>query len=141
MITNSSRLNAESRCTHRFANGRRCRLFARPGAAVCSRHAAALAQTDAANLSADLTAGLSEFTTAEPINQFLSRLLLLLAEDRIPPRRGAVMAYTANLLLRSVTVMHHDAERAENKRPVNIIWDIPGPAHELEQTASCEQSA
>jgi hypothetical protein len=140
LTANPSTISAESRCAHRFANGKRCRMFAQPGSTVCSRHAA----DTAADLAGTLTTGLGQFTSAEPINQFLSRLLLLLAQDRISPRRGAVMAYTANLLLRSVTVMQHDAAEAERdakNRPVQIIWDIPRPDREPKQPAPCEQPA
>ena len=139
-LAKPSRINDATRCTHRFSNGKRCR-FLESGSGFCSRHAHNPGDSTA-SLSADLTAGLTDFTSAEPINQFLSRLLLLLAEDRISPRRGAVMAYTANLLLRSVTVMqHHAAEASRAKdRTVNIIWDIPGPeqelGHEAEQAAT-----
>jgi len=82
---------------------------------LCPKHAG----TEAGELAATLTSGLDEFTSAAPINQFLSRLLLLLAQDRIAPRRGAVMAYTANLLLRSVTVMEQEtaATRIQKSTP------------------------
>jgi hypothetical protein len=125
-----------SRCTYRFANSKRCRLSAELGSALCSNHAPVSKSDD---LAASLTGGLDEFTSAAPINQFLSRLLLLLAQDRIPPRRGAVMAYTANLLLRTVSVMDQETIAAGNpkNRPVQIVWDIPRPAREqddLEQS-------
>src|SRR5579872_5370722 len=93
----SSRLNDNSRCTHHSAAGR-CRTLASSGS-LCPAHAKRIAvRQEAEDLTAHLTTGLTEFNSAEPINQFLSRLLLLLAQDRISPRRGAVMAYTANLL-------------------------------------------
>jgi hypothetical protein len=133
----SSRINDASRCTQLFSNGKRCRLFAKPDSTLCPKHAG----TEAGELAATLTSGLDEFTSAAPINQFLSRLLLLLAQDRISPRRGAVMAYTANLLLRSVTVMEQKTAAAQDpkKRPVNIIWNLPRPPHEREGLP--EQSA
>ena len=136
-LAKPSRINAATRCTHLFSNGKRCRFLVQLGSGFCSRHAHTPGDS-AASLSADLTAGLTDFTSAQPINRFLSRLLLLLAEDRISPRRGAVMAYTANLLLRSVTVMQHDAaeaERSAQNRPVQIIWDIPRPDRETKQPA------
>jgi hypothetical protein len=108
------RINDASRCTHRFSNGKRCRLSAKPNATLCPAHATG---REAEDLAAALTDGLETFTSAAPINQFLSRLLLLLAQDRISPRRGAVMAYTANLLLRSVSVMEQSAEREFQKHP------------------------
>jgi hypothetical protein len=120
-----------SRCARRFSNGKRCRLFPRPDSAFCARHAAI---GEASDLAATLTAGLDQFTSAEPINRFLSRLLLLLAQDRISPRRAAVMAYTANLLLRSVSAMGQEAAAAQNppKRQVQVIWNLPCPPRERE---------
>jgi len=138
-----SPINNASRCTHRSASGGRCRSLASSGT-LCPTHAkSAAVRQEAADLAAHLTAGLSEFTSAEPINQFLSRLLLLLAQDRISPRRGAVMAYTANLLLRSVTVMQHDATQAERAkgRVVNIIWDLPRPDYEQPDAAPAPGTA
>jgi hypothetical protein len=122
-LAKSCRINSStSRCAQRFANGKRCRLSARPGSNFCPAHATTHETED---LAATLTTGLDEFTSAAPINQFLSRLLLLLAQDRISPRRGAVMAYTANLILRSVSVMGHQA----GKEPVHIeyVIGIPRP--------------
>ena len=124
-----SRINNDSRCTHRSAAGSRCRTLSSSGS-LCAVHAKADAvRREADDLAATLTSGLDEFTSAMPINQFLSRLLLLLAQDRISPRRGAVMAYTANLLLRSVSVMDQQTIAAGNpkNRPVQIIWDLPRP--------------
>jgi hypothetical protein len=123
----SSRINDASRCTQLFSNGKRCRLFAKPDSTLCPKHAG----TEAGELAATLTSGLDEFTSAMPINQFLSRLLLLLAQDRISPRRGAVMAYTANLILRTLPAMEHENSPPDpQKLPPRIIWDIPGPARE-----------
>jgi hypothetical protein len=131
----SSRINHASRCAQLFSNGKRCRLFAKPDSTLCPKHAG----TEAGELAATLTSGLDEFTSVASINQFLSRLLLLLAQDRISPRRGAVMAYTANLLLRSVTVMKQDAE----KEPVHIeyVFDIPRPNHDEPATQAQSGSA
>jgi hypothetical protein len=144
-----SRINNASRCTHRTAAGSRCRTLTSSASGVpghgtqnlCAAHAKTdLALREADDLAATLTAGLDEFTSAAPINQFLSRLLLLLAQDRISPRRGAVMAYTANLILRTVTVMQQDTE----KEPVHIeyVIGIPRPGDDEtplpEQTAACE---
>ncbi len=109
---NSSRINESHRCAQIFSNGKRCRLPANPNSALCPKHAG----TEAEDLAATLTGGLDEFTSATPINQFLSRLLLLLAHDRISPRRGAVMAYTANLLLRTVSVMQQESAEASDPK-------------------------
>jgi hypothetical protein len=97
-----------SRCQHRTPSGRRCRSNAsNTDSSFCDAHTIrAENRREAGELAATLTGGLDEFTSAEPINQFLSRLLFLLAQDRISPRRGAVLAYIANLLLRSISTSH-----------------------------------
>ena len=78
------------------------------------------------DLSATLTAGLTEFKSAVPINEFLSRLLLLQAEDRIPPRRAAVMAYTCNLILRTLPAIDREIHPELEDEP-QIIIDLPRP--------------
>jgi hypothetical protein len=111
-------------CKHHTRNGR-CRMpIADPFANLCAEHARRLHKRDkAANLSAELVAGLTEFKSALPINEFLSRLLLFQAQDRIPPRRAAVMAYTCNLLLRTLPALKHE----EAAQPQRIIIDMPEP--------------
>ena len=129
------RIRRPPRCTHRSASGGRCHTIPLSGSALCAAHAKADAsRREAEDLAATLTGGIDEFTSAAPVNRFLSRLLLLLAQDRISPRRGAVMAYTANLLLRSVSVMEQEAAAARDpkKHPPRIIWDIPRPPREEE---------
>src|SRR5579864_7591959 len=78
------------RCSHRFANHGRCRLSVpNANSRFCVNHAKLhRAEPD---LAITLTANLGEFKSAEPINDFLSRLLLALAHDRISPRRAAVL--------------------------------------------------
>ncbi|HYL85906.1 MAG TPA: hypothetical protein VE263_16885 [Candidatus Angelobacter sp.] len=96
-----------------------------PASPFCPEHtrAAATAFRRAAELSTLLTEGLPDFKSATPINDFLSRLLLHQANGLIPPRRAAVMAYTCNLLLRTLPAIEHEVESA----PQQIIWDLPRP--------------
>jgi hypothetical protein len=132
---NSSRVNDVPRCAQRYSNGKRCRSFAGPRSAFCPRHSA----TDAEDLAAILTGGLEEFTSAAHLNDFLSRLLLLLTEGRISPRRAAVMAYIANLLLRTISAI--DQQRAAARDPRNrlprIFRNIP--SLELHSTGTTPQ--
>jgi hypothetical protein len=94
-------------------------------------------QAHCADLSAALTEGLAQFTSAAPLNDFLSRLLLLLARDRISPRRAAVLAYITNQLLHTVSVMGQEAAARNPKNlPPKIIWDIPGPPHRPKEQSS-----
>ena len=62
--------------------------------------------TDAdADVSADLLGPVEDFRTAAAVNHALGKLLILLAGNRISPRRGAVLAYTCQLLLQSVAAV------------------------------------
>jgi hypothetical protein len=123
-------VNNSARCTHRFANGRRCRLSAsNVDSAFCPSHARLPEnQIEPADTAASLTADLKEFRSAIPINHFLSRLLLLLAEQKISPRRAAVLAYITNQLLRTLPAIDRELNpKAGKDEPEEIIWDIPGP--------------
>jgi hypothetical protein len=125
---NSNSINDSSRCEHRFINGTRCRLLVPNAESLFCRNHAQLPEHDHApvNLSATLTAGLTEFKSAVPINEFLSRLLHLQAEDRIPPRRAAVMAYTCNLILRTLPAIEHELHPEDDITHVDF-GDLPRP--------------
>jgi len=91
-------------CQHRTPSGRRCRMaVSEPGSRLCSRHAAERQkELDEADLSASLIGGIQEFRSAADINHSLGELYKLQARNKITPRRAAVMAYTCNLLLRTL---------------------------------------
>ena len=129
-----------SRCQHRFANGKRCRL---PGIAsqfgFCFRHFTLNAAigasrlqppSDFEDLSADLLPQPSEFDAALSINQFLSRLLILVTKGRVTPRRAAVLAYITNQLLHSHRAIQREQILEEDHNQHDgptIIWDLPRP--------------
>jgi len=122
----SSPINNSARCNHRFPNGMRCRLIGFGSQPFCPKHtqpAAAPPQPDPAEIASTLTAGLNDFTSAAQINDFLSRLLLLLAQDKISTRRAAVLAYITNQILRTLPAI----AKEENAQPTGIIVDMPGP--------------
>jgi hypothetical protein len=125
---NSNFANELSLCRHRTVSGRRCRLrVLNPESHLCFRHAQLRQKKrHAADLAGDLAGQLTEFTTAADLNTFLSRLLLLQAHDRIAPRRAAVMAYTCNLLLRTLPAMDREINGDPDADPV-IIFDMPRP--------------
>jgi len=109
-IANSSSINNSVRCAHRFPNGKRCRLFVTAlDANYCSIHLN-LPQNpqEPPETALTLTADLKEFRSAIPINEFLARLLLLLAENKISPRRAAALAYITNQLLRTLPAIDHE---------------------------------
>ena len=133
----SHNANRSPRCQFRTPSGRRCR---RPIASVqsqfCDSHFGTAAnRREAADLSTILAGGLDQFKSPAAINDFLSRLLLLLSQNRISPRRAAVLAYITNQLLRTVSAMEQEAATARDpkNRPLNIIWNIPRPPREQEE--------
>ena len=124
-------INHSARCTHVFPNGRRCRLYATANPNFCPAHAPLPAnQPDAAEIASTLTVNLDDFTSAAQINDFLSRLLLLLAQDKISTRRAAVLAYITNQLLRTLPAI----AKEENAEPTQIIFDMPGPERDRPAT-------
>jgi hypothetical protein len=118
-------INNSARCNHRFPNGMRCRLIGFGSQPFCPKHAqpAVACQPDPAEIASTLTTGLNDFTSAAQINDFLSRLLLLLAQDKISTRRAAVLAYITNQILRTLPAI----AKEENAQPTGIIVDMPGP--------------
>ena len=126
-----SRINVLARCQHRTPAGRQCRFRTSGGPSrLCKRHSTVERQLHSTDLTATLTDGLGEFKSPAPINDFLSRLLLLLAQDRISSRRAAVLAYITNQLLRTLCAMEKKAEDDPKNAPVKVIWDLTCPAHE-----------
>jgi hypothetical protein len=67
---------------------------------------------------------------AVTINHFLGELYKLQARNKITPRRAAVMAYTANLLLRTLPAIHHEQndKADENTDP---LADFPPHLQEM----------
>src|SRR5256885_16584100 len=109
-IAKPSTSNNSVRCTHRFDNGRRCRLsIVGLDSQFCPIHAKLPEnQAEAPDLAATLTANLSEFRSAIPINDFLARLLLLVAQNRIGPRKAAVLTYITSQLLRTLPAIDRE---------------------------------
>ena len=143
---NSNAINNSARCQHFYPNGRRCRLFATTHPNFCSTHARLPQNQPEPEIASTLTANLNDFTSAVQINNFLSRLLLLLAQDKISTRRAAVLAYITNQLLRTLPAIakedgpenckliycqgdycqSHDVELPAN----SILVDMPRPVRD-----------
>ncbi len=125
--------NDLARCLYRYPSGRRCRFpLSNDSSFFCPNHAHLQPPTEAViDLSTDLALGVEQFTSASQINQLLSKLLVLLAQDRISPRRGAVIAFVSSLLLRTLPAI----DREEHPKPdeddiPEVVWDIPDPTPE-----------
>ena len=120
-----------SRCQPRYKNGKRCRLpGSEPQLGLCPRHfrqrlAAGLpACDDFSDLSKDLLRGPLEFSSAEDLREYLTRLLILMTKGGVSPRRASVLAYISTQLLHT----HVAAEKEEkDDEPTQIIFDLPRP--------------
>ena len=124
----SSIINDSARCQHRTISGKRCRLrVVDPRSGLCFRHSAKQSELlHAADLRTVLAGEVTQFECAYDLNKFLSNLLLLLSEDRVAPRRAAVMAYTCNLLLRTLGSRQRELEESDDE-PVRLEIDLPRP--------------
>lgn len=104
-------INNSARCQRRTPAGRQCRLLAcDTHSGLCAQHHAERQQRTAADLSASLTKRSGSFETAQGINSSLVNLYRLLAENRISPRRAAVLAYISSLLLRTLPAIDADQD-------------------------------
>ncbi len=99
------------RCTHRTAGGRQCRLSASDArSGLCPQHCAEQKQVGTADYYQHLTTNFQFFQTAQGINYSLMNLYQLLAQNRISPRRAAVLSYISSLLLRTLPQIDADQE-------------------------------
>ncbi|MBZ5703348.1 MAG: hypothetical protein LAN84_16055 [Acidobacteriia bacterium] len=132
------------RCQYHSHSGRRCRFPVSDARSPhCPRHASRLAPTsrglaqprsaappspDTA-LSAVLPADPAAFKSASQINDFLSALLVHLAQNRISARRAAVLAYITNQLLRTLPAIEKelDALSPEGASGPTVVVDLPRP--------------
>ncbi len=96
---------AIKRCAHETSDGRRCRLPRyNDHPALCLFHAREELQLlESQRLGAELAASVTgQFLTATDINFVLGKLFTALAQNRIPPRNAATLAYIAQLMLHSL---------------------------------------
>ncbi len=112
------------RCTHRTASGRRCRLSVSDArSTLCPQHRAEQMEEEATDHYPYLSSNFQYFQTAQGVNFSLMNLYRLLAENRISPRRAAVLSYISSLLLH--TLPQIDADKAAGitdptKPPINV---------------------
>jgi hypothetical protein len=130
-ISASSSTNAEAttRCQHLSPSGRRCRHARKDSRSrFCAPHDL-LEQQRHDGDRADAILGEPDpghFDTAAGINRALTGLYVLLAEDKISPRRAAVLAYISSLQLRTLPAIEYEVER---DAPVpQIVFDLPEPS-------------
>jgi hypothetical protein len=111
-------------CSARTPSGRRSRMaISDPASGLCLRHAAVRLKENSGDFSEALVCGIKEFQSAVDINHVLGELYKLLAANKISPRRGAVMAYTCSLLLRTLPAI--DEEPSDERQL--FFFDLPRP--------------
>jgi len=138
---NSVTISEFPRCQHRMRKGRSRELASDPATGLCLKHAAQLKNArDAANVAARLIGDTVEFTSAVTINRSLGELYKLLAHDEIAPRRAAVMAYTCQLLLRTLPAIDRELHPQDEKH-ATIIMDIDSAVARRAQQARLAQEA
>ena len=105
---NRNSLKESNLCQFPFADGRRCRMLRHPvHPSLCPFHARAELQLqESASLGTELSQTISgEFNTATDVNHLLGKLYTAVAQDRVPARNAATLAYVGQLLLHSVNAV------------------------------------
>jgi len=95
----------ESRCQHKDAANRQCRMPRMSKfITLCPTHARqALRSPDASrDHSQELLGPISDFRTAAAINHALGRIYVLLAANRISSSQAAVLTYVCQLMLQTL---------------------------------------
>jgi hypothetical protein len=98
-------------CQFSFADGRTCRMLRQPGhPTLCVFHARAERQIlESDRLGSELAATFTgKFMTATDINFALGKLYQAIAQNRIPPRNAANLAFVAKLLLLSLDKLNNE---------------------------------
>jgi hypothetical protein len=144
-------INNSARCIYFYPNGRRCRLSATTtNSHVCPAHTRMPQdQPEPDEVASTLTANLDDFPPAAQINNFPSRLLLLLTQDKISTSRAAVLAYITNQLRRAAVLAYITNQllctllaiaKEENREGTTIIFDMPGPDRDHPQHVAASSS-
>ncbi len=107
--------NPDSRCQHKTAAGRRCRMpRMQADASLCYKHRWQLQPAPRPEtVAAELLGPIEDFKTATAVNQALGRLFALVAAHRIAPRHAAVLAYIAQLLFTTLPYVKEETTRTE----------------------------
>ncbi len=110
--TNDSHL-----CLFSFSDGRQCRMLRhKDHSTLCIFHARAERQLiEADKLGREIAAPPSgEYLTAVDVNHVLGKLFAAVAQNRLPTRNAAILAYLGQLLLQSVPKVQDEIINAED---------------------------
>lgn len=113
-------------CRHVSPKGRHCRqAVPAPDSLYCAIHEAKhRSAASSIQLTIDLATQLKEVRSASDITEFLIGVVNLLAENRIPARRAAVLTYIANSIRQSL----RDEQREAASPLSGSIWATWIPA-------------
>lgn len=100
------------RCLYSTSDTRRCTMLRAPShASLCPFHASQERQLlESDRVGADLATLSGEFKTGSDVNHALGKLFAVLAQNRIPARNAAVLAYIGQLLLQSLSTVKHEIQ-------------------------------
>jgi hypothetical protein len=105
-----------ARCLFSSSDGRRCGMVRwEDHPSLCLFHARQEQQLlEADRIGAELVSISGEFKTAHDLNHVLGKLFALLANNRIPPRNAAILAYVGQLILQTLPSVKRDVVAAGN---------------------------
>jgi len=126
---NPARNEEASRCAFRYANRRRCRLpITTLSAPFCPQHSVFHPDDpDSINLAPALLGSLTELTSAVHMQTTLSKLFVLLAQNRISNKKAAVLTYIIQQLLQTLPAVYYETHDDEDDDKVTIIMNAPRP--------------
>jgi len=105
MTNQNSGTGVATRCQFQFSDGRCCRMLRSPlHSSFCTFHARQELQlVESQRLGDEISVSLNgDFLTATDINHVLGKLFTAVAQDRIPPRKAAVLTYLGQVMLSSL---------------------------------------
>ena len=112
-------------CVYRYANRHHCRLPVTPlSAPFCHRHASFRPKDpDSVNLAPALLGELTNLTTAVDMQSALSKLFILLAQNRITTKKASVLAYIIQQLMHTLPAVYYETHGYEDEddQPITVI--------------------
>src|SRR6266852_7844253 len=117
MTTKRTTSNDSHLCLFSFSDGRQCRMLRhKDHSTLCIFHARAERQLLASEkLGREIASPPSgEYLTAVDVNHVLGKLFAAVAQNRLPVRNAAILAYLGQLLLHSVPLVKHEIINAED---------------------------
>jgi hypothetical protein len=121
-----------STCTFAFSDSRSCAMPRwKAHSKYCLFHAHQAQQLiDARKLGAELATCTGEFRTNTDLNRALGSLFKAVAENRIPPRSAAVLAYIGQLLQQNIPSVQKEIDRIDGEKALDKILADALDAHD-----------